>query len=89
MTEISVVPEGSGRFHVVVDEGGSRTEHEVTASAEDLERLGGGYGSPEAFLRACFAFLLEREPKESILRSFEVGAIGRYYPEFEATIQRG
>jgi hypothetical protein len=30
-----------------------------------------------------FQFLLEREPKESILRRFDVTVISRYFPEFE------
>ena len=37
-------------------------------------------------MRDCFAFLLEREPKESILRSFDVSVIGGYFPEFEREI---
>jgi hypothetical protein len=68
----------------VVDER-SRTEHRVTASNADLQRLSAGR-SPEDFVRACFEFLLEREPKESILGSFDVRAIGRYFPEFEREI---
>ena len=87
MAEITVTPLDPERFRVVVAEGSSSTEHEVTASAGDLRRLGDGYGSPEAFVRACFEFLLEREPKESILRSFDVRVIGRYFPEFEAEIR--
>ena len=78
-----------GRFHVAVEEQGSRTEHDVRASAADLERLGSSFPTPEDFVRACFEFLLEREPKESILRSFDVSVIGRYFPEFETTIARG
>lgn len=74
------------RFRVTVREGASVTEHDVTLSADDLARLGGGR-EPEGFVRACFAFLLEREPKESILRSFDVSAIGRYFPEFEDLIR--
>jgi hypothetical protein len=73
------------RFEVVVREGDPSTEHEVTLSGSDLERLGGGR-SPEAFVSDCFAFLLEREPKESILRSFDVSVIGGYFPEFEREI---
>jgi len=73
------------RFHVVVREGDPTTEHDVTLSESDLERLGGGR-PPEAFVRDCFAFLLEREPKESILRSFDVSVIGGYFPEFEREI---
>jgi hypothetical protein len=32
--------------------------------------------------------LLEREPKESILRRFDVMAISRYFPEFEREMPR-
>ena len=75
-------------FLVRVDEGSSESTHTVTISDEDYERLGSGYGSKEAFLEACFEFLLEREPKESILSSFDVAVISRYFPEFEDEIRR-
>jgi hypothetical protein len=75
------------RFDVAVLEGDATTEHDVTVSEADLERLRAGR-SPEAFVRECFAFLLEREPKESILSSFDVGVIRRYFPEFESAIAR-
>jgi hypothetical protein len=87
MAEITVRPAGEGRFSVRVDDGASATEHDVTVSTEDLERLGAGK-TPDAFVRDCFDFLLEREPKESILRSFDVSVIGRYFPEFEREIVR-
>lgn len=87
MAEIIVRPTGQGRFVVRVREDGSSTEHEVSVSAEDLERLGSGR-TPDAFVRDCFAFLLAREPKESILPSFDVSMIGRYFPEFEREIVR-
>jgi hypothetical protein len=35
-----------------------------------------------------FAFLLEREPPGSILRSFDLLEIARYFPEYEATIRQ-
>lgn len=76
------------RFDVAVREGDVTTEHAITVSEADLERLGAGR-SPEAFVRACFAFLLEREPNESILSSFDVGVIARYFPEFEREIADG
>ena len=75
-------------FDVRVSEGGDETTHRVTASDEDLERLGSGYESPETFIRACFEFLLQREPKESILSSFDVSVISSYFPEFEERIRR-
>lgn len=71
-----------------VSEGTSETTHEVTVSAGDLQRLASGHRSPDAFVRACFEFLLTREPKESILRSFDVSVISRYFPEFEREISR-
>jgi hypothetical protein len=75
------------RFHVVVREGDSSSEHDVTLSAADFERLGSHHRSPETFVQACFEFLLEREPKESIQPSFDVSVIGSYFPEFERMIQ--
>lgn len=89
MADIDVTSDGEGAFRVVIREGGSTTDHEVSVAASDLERLGSGYASPEAFVRACITFLLEREPKESILSTFDVTVIGRYFPEFETTIARG
>lgn len=73
------------RYQVEVREDDSTTEHDVTLSATDFERLGGDR-TPEAFVRDCFEFLLTREPKEQILRSFDISVIGRYFPEFERTI---
>lgn len=88
VADITVTRRADGnpiRFDVVVREGDPSTEHAVTLSESDLERLGGGR-TPEAFVRDCFAFLLEREPKESILRSFDVSVIGGYFPDFEREI---
>jgi hypothetical protein len=75
------------RLAVRVREGGSETSHEVTLSGDLLARLAPAE-SADAFVRRCFAFLLEREPKESILARFDVAVIGRYFPEFEKTIAR-
>ena len=44
-------------------------------------------GDPADLVRRSFAFLLEREPKESILRTFELSVIGRYFPEYEREIR--
>ena len=77
------------RFHVrVTDEDGSATEHDVTSSSAELDRLASGYPSPEAFVHACFEFLLERERKESILATFDISQIATYFPEFDRAIGR-
>jgi len=93
MSEIAVttvdVERLASRFDVgVTDDDGSSTEHDVTLSSVDLERLGARYPDPETFIHACFVFLLAREPKGSILRSFDVSQIATYFPEFEAEITR-
>lgn len=77
------------RFHVgVTDDDGSVTEHDVSLSRADHERLGSAYPTPEAFIRACFEFLLERESKDSILRSFDISQVSTYFPEFDQEIVR-
>jgi len=69
-------------FEVTVREGRGETIHRVTVPAALAARLSGGR-SGAALVEASFRFLLDREPKESILRSFELGVISRYFPEFE------
>jgi hypothetical protein len=64
-----------------------RTRHRVTLTHATLARLGGG-ASPEEFVAAAFAFLLDRESKESILSRFDVDVIARYFPEFEGAIEQ-
>jgi len=35
-------------------------------------------------VKASFAFLLEREPPGSILHSFDLTEIARYFPEYDS-----
>ena len=73
---------------VSVDDGrGQPTSHEVSVSSADLTRLAPGASDPHDLVRRSFDFLLEREPKESILRRFDLQVIGRYFPEYERTIR--
>jgi len=64
------------------------TEHRVAVTPDVLQRLRPGANDPEQLVRDSFAFLLERETRESILRSFELPVIGRYFPEWQAEISR-
>jgi hypothetical protein len=73
------------RFDVDVTETGSTSHHDVTLSRSDLEELGMG-SSPEDFVRRSFEFLLEREPKESILSRFDISQIATYFPEFKRLV---
>jgi hypothetical protein len=71
---------------VRVREGAFATEHRLTVTAGDLARLDPDAADPERLVRAAFAFLLEREPASSILRSFDLPVIGRYFPGWERDV---
>ena len=91
MQEIDVrsEPQDDGwLFQVAVSEGRGRTAHRVTMTDEVYRRLSGAACPPEKVVRRSFEFLLEREPKESILPEFDITAIARYFPEYEAEIAR-
>jgi hypothetical protein len=75
-------------FDVVVREGKSETRHQVTMSRAICERLTAGKHTPEACVEAAFRFLLDREPNDSILASFDIMVISRYFPEFERELPR-
>ena len=74
---------------VKVAEGGSETRHSVTFTRADFQRLTRSGGTPQELVRRSFEFLLTREKKESILRSFALPEIGRYFPEYEREIRQG
>ncbi len=76
------------KFRVRVIEAGSETTHDVTVSPNDYTRLTNGKIELEEVVRRSFEFLLEREPKESILTRFDLSVIGRYFPEYEREIRR-
>jgi len=63
------------------------SRHEVRVTRADLQRYAPGADQPTDLVRRSFAFLLEREPPGSILRSFDLPAIGRYFPEYERDIR--
>lgn len=73
---------------MVVDDGAGRTRHAVAVRRADLARLDPGQLDPLRLVRASFEFLLEHEAKESILRSFDLPVVGRYFPEYEDEIRR-
>lgn len=85
---ITVERQGDGKYRVVVVEGGSQTTHTVTVEEEYHRKLTGGTIAPEELVRRSFEFLLEHEPKESILGSFSLPVIGRYFPEYEGEMRR-
>ena len=85
MATIRVTHRTGNIYDVVIDDGHGTTTHEVTVWPSDVARYAPD-AAPEQLLEASFAFLLEREPKEAILRRFELPVIERYFPEYARDI---
>ena len=73
---------------VTVSEPDGSSDHRVAVGRAHLERLAPGDATPDDLVRRSFEFMLEREPRTSILRTFELPLIGRYFPEYEVSIRR-
>ena len=89
MSEIAVectTVDGGWLAQVMVSDRGASRHFEVRVSAAEMARLDPGAADAGALVRRSFEFLLAREPKESILPSFDLTVIGRYFPEFEREI---
>jgi len=85
MVEIEIREIDEQTFQVTVS-GRTTTTHRVTLSVDYYRKLTGGRVPPAELVRKSFEFLLARESNTSILRSFELPVIGRYFPEYERTI---
>ncbi len=89
MIDVKQTKEGDPlQFTVTVQEGTSETRHRVSMSKSTYEKLAQGKVSPDRCVQAAFEYLLEREPKESILRTFDITVISRYFPGFETEFSR-
>lgn len=64
----------------------SPTIHVVTLHPAYAEKLAGGKVSAEVLIEKSFEFLLARESNTSILRSFDLSVIARYFPDYENEI---
>ena len=64
----------------------SPTIHVVTLQPAYAEKLAAGKISAEVLIEKSFEFLLARESNTSILRSFDLSVIARYFPDYEDEI---
>jgi hypothetical protein len=85
--EILVQAVDGTRFEVTVREGRSETRHIVNVEPGYARDLVHGKKSAEELVRLSFEFLLENEPKESILRTFDLRDISRYFPAYEREVR--
>lgn len=79
--------EGGWQCRVTVGDDADATTHEVSVDRETLEDLAPG-ATPEDIVRVSFEFLLEREPRESIMRRFELPIIGRFFGDYRDEVER-
>jgi len=86
MIEVKAISEE--KFLVKIHEENSTSEHIVTLPDSYYRALTNKRISKEELIKKSFEFLLEREPKESILSHFELKIIGRYFPEYEKVIKQ-
>ncbi len=85
--EVIEISETAQNEWLVVVKGTVTTRHRVRAAPSDIESLGQGRPA-KVLIEESFRFLLAREPNTSILGSFDLLQIGRYFPEYETEIIR-
>lgn len=85
MQAIDIKPLGAHSFEVKI-QGVSATTHIVSVRPEYAEKLVGDKTPMESLIKKSFEFLLARESNTSILRSFDLSVIARYFPEYEREI---
>jgi hypothetical protein len=87
---VTVTPcPGSGfTFDVIVRDLRGESRHRVAIGANEAGRWTKLGAEPSRCAEAVMRFLLDREPKESILSAFDMGVVRRYFPEFDDAFPR-
>ena len=86
MAVLIEVSRKDAKTFVVTVNGRTTTTHTVTLEPDYYDKLAGGKVTPEKLIEKSFEFLLERESNTSILSSFDLPLINRYFPEYEKSI---
>ena len=66
----------------------STTTHTVTITDQSLNDLTDNNVTKTQLLEFSFRFLLEREPNTSILSSFDINVISRYFSDYRDEVRR-
>lgn len=85
MPNIEVVETSPNSFSVTVH-GHHVTVHQVSVKPEYVQGLIQPQPALAALVGASFAFLLDHESNSSILRSFDLSIIERYFPDYPKAI---
>ena len=74
-------------FNVTVSDN-TITQHKVTVSDDVHRDLTNNCVSKESLVEFSFRFLLAREPNTSILSSFDVSVISRYFSDYKNEVRK-
>jgi len=85
ITDQTKTPTG-WQFTITLGTSPNTTSHLVTLDNDYWQRITNEEIAPPELITKSFQFLLEREPKESILPQFDLPLINHYFPEYEQTI---
>ena len=84
---ISIKTVSNNEYEVTVNSK-TKTTHIVTLSDKVHTNLTNDKVTKEQLLDFSFKFLLDREPNTSILSSFELMVISRYFSEYEKSVEK-
>ncbi len=83
---INIDQKDENTFEVTIEEEGSKSTKTVTLDDKYHKKTTGGIIPKEETIKKSIEFLLEREPKESIMSKFNLKDIVKFFPEFESYI---
>ena len=84
---ISIKISSNNEYEVTV-QSNTITTHLVTLSDEVHKNLTNEKVNKEELLDFSFKFLLDREPNTSIMSSFELTVISRYFSDYEKSVKK-
>lgn len=83
---IQITKLDTNTFLVTITERETQTTHKVHISDESQQKLNPNI-TKEELLKRSFQFLLQREPKESILKEFKIELITQYFSDYSKKMQ--
>ena len=86
-SSISIKKRNDNVFEVTVADS-MTTTHEVTITDQSLSDLSENNVTKIQLLEFSFRFLLDREPNTSILSSFDINVISRYFSNYKDEVRR-
>ena len=84
---ISIKRVSNNEYEVIVNSN-TLTTHTVTLSDKVHTNLTNDKVTKEELLDFSFKFLLDKEPNTSILSSFELTIISRYFSDYEKSVKK-